>query len=95
MKKIFITGGSGTVGTAFIKKYYNDYKFYSYSRGEKSQVSLKRKFPNIEIIIGGIEEKNYLISQVIKTNPDIIIHAAALKHVDTAEKQPIKTSRIK
>lgn len=96
MKKIFITGGSGTVGTAFIKKYYNDYKFYSYSRGEKSQVSLKRKFPNIEIIIGGIEEKNYLISQVIKTNPDIIIHAAALKHVDTAEKQPIKaiTSNI-
>lgn len=96
MKKIFITGGSGTVGTAFIKKYYNDYKFYSYSRGEKSQVALKRKFPDIEIVIGGIEEKNYLISQVIKINPDIIIHAAALKHVDTAEKQPIKaiTSNI-
>tara|TARA_Y100000389_G_C17460868_1_gene521586 strand:- start:2188 stop:3144 length:957 start_codon:yes stop_codon:yes gene_type:complete len=96
MKKIFITGGSGTVGTAFIKRYYNDYKFYSYSRGEKSQVALKRKFPNIEILIGGIEEKNYLTSQIIKTNPDIIIHAAALKHVDTAEKQPIKaiTSNI-
>ena len=70
MKKIFITGGSGTVGTAFIKKYYNDYKFYSYSRGEKSQVSLKRKFPNIEIIIGGIEEKNYfnIIKNFIKKN---------------------------
>jgi FlaA1/EpsC-like NDP-sugar epimerase len=96
MKKIFITGGSGTVGTAFIKRYYNDYKFYSYSRGEKSQVALKRKFPNIEILIGGIEEKNYLTSQIIKINPDIIIHAAALKHVDTAEKQPIKaiTSNI-
>ena len=92
MKKIFITGGSGTVGTAFIKRYYNDYKFYSYSRGEKSQVALKRKFPNIEILIGGIEEKNYLTSQIIKINPDIIIHAAALKHVDTAEKQPIKAS---
>ncbi len=96
MKKIFITGGSGTVGTAFIKRYYNDYKFYSYSRGEKSQVALKRKFPDIEILIGGIEEKNYLTSQIIKINPDIIIHAAALKHVDTAEKQPIKaiTSNI-
>ena len=52
MKKIFITGGSGTVGTTFIKKYYNDYKFYSYSRGEKSQVSLKRKFPNILQFLG-------------------------------------------
>ena len=90
MKKIFITGGSGTVGTAFIEKYYNDYKFYSYSRGEKSQVALKRRFPNIEILMGAIEEKNYLTCQIIKIQPDIIIHAAALKHVDTAEKQPIK-----
>ena len=28
MKKILITGGSGTVGTAFIKKYYKPSGFY-------------------------------------------------------------------
>lgn len=88
MKKIFITGGTGTVGKAFITKYYNDYKFYSFSRNEKSQVGLKRLFPNIEIIIGGIENSNLLKNEINKVNPDIIIHAAALKHVDTAEKQP-------
>ena len=88
MKKIFITGGTGTVGKAFISKYYNDFKFYSFSRNEKSQVGLKRLFPNIEIIIGGIENSNLLKNEINKVNPDIIIHAAALKHVDTAEKQP-------
>ena len=88
MKKIFITGGSGTIGKAFISKYYKKYKFYSYARNEKNQVSLKRNFPNIEIIIGGIENKNLLDSELLKVKPDIIIHAAALKHVDTAEKQP-------
>ena len=88
MKKIFITGGSGTVGKSFIKKYYNDFKFYSYARGEKAQVALKRLFPKIEIIIGGVENLNLLTSEIIKINPDIVIHAAALKHVDTAEKQP-------
>ena len=88
MKKIFITGGSGTVGKSFIKKYYNDFKFYSYARGEKAQVALKRLFPDIEIIIGGVENLNLLTSEIIKINPDIVIHAAALKHVDTAEKQP-------
>ena len=35
MKKVLITGGTGVVGTAFIKKYYNKFKFYTYSRGEK------------------------------------------------------------
>ncbi len=88
MKKIFITGGTGTVGKSFISKYYEKYNFISYARNEKEQVSLKRLFPNIEIIIGGIENLSLLSSEILKTEPDIIIHAAALKHVDTAEKQP-------
>jgi len=88
MKKIFITGGTGTVGKAFITKYYKEYKFYSFSRNEKSQVALKRLLPDIEIIIGGIENESLLKSEVSKIKPDIIVHAAALKHVDTAEKQP-------
>jgi len=88
MKKIFITGGSGTVGSSFIKKYYNKYKFYSYCRNEKSQVSLKRRFPDIEIVLGSVEDYPLLASSIVKIKPDIIIHAAALKHVDTAEKQP-------
>ena len=29
MKKVLITGGAGTVGKAFIKKYYNEFKFYN------------------------------------------------------------------
>lgn len=88
MKKIFITGGSGTVGKAFIKKYYKVYKFYSFSRGEKSQVALKRLFPKVEIILGSIDDFALLSSEINKVEPDIVIHAAALKHVDTAEKQP-------
>ena len=88
MKKVFITGGTGTVGKAFISKYYKKFKFYSYSRNEKFQVGLKRLFPRIEIIIGGVENLNLLSNEISKINPDIIIHAAALKHVDTAEKQP-------
>lgn len=88
MKKIFITGGSGTVGTSFIRKYYKKYKFYSFSRGEKAQVALKRLFPDVEIILGSVDDFALLSSEINKINPDIVIHAAALKHVDTAEKQP-------
>ena len=93
-KKIFITGASGTVGKAFIKEYYNLYDIYSYSRNEKSQVALKREFPNIEIIIGSIEDIHTLDCAIANLEIDIMIHAAALKHVDTAEKQPSQAIKI-
>lgn len=93
-KKIFITGASGTVGKAFIKEYYDSYEMYSYSRNEKSQVALKREFPNVEIIIGSIEDINTLDCAIANLKIDIIIHAAALKHVDTAEKQPSQAVKI-
>ena len=93
-KKIFITGASGTVGMAFIKEYYNLYDIYSYSRNEKSQVALKREFPNVEIIIGSIEDIHTLDCAIANLDIDIMIHAAALKHVDTAEKQPSQAVKI-
>ena len=93
-KKVFITGASGTVGKAFIKEYYNLYDIYSYSRNEKSQVALKREFPNVEIIIGSIEDIHTLDCAIANLEIDIMIHAAALKHVDTAEKQPSQAIKI-
>lgn len=90
MKKVFITGGSGTVGMNFIEFNLNKYKIYSYSRNEKAQVALKRTFPKVEIILGSVEDKFNLENAVRSVKPDIIIHSAALKHVDSAEKQPIE-----
>ena len=57
MKKVFLTGGSGTVGAAFISKFYGQFKFYSFSRNEKMQVALKRNFQDVEIILGAVEDK--------------------------------------
>jgi short-subunit dehydrogenase len=37
--KILITGGSGTIGKSFIKKYYDDYEFISVSRNDKQTIS--------------------------------------------------------
>ena len=95
MKNLLITGGSGTVGQAFIRENIDKYNFYSYARNEKLQVALKRNFPEVEIIFGSVEKKTELLNAIRKAKPEIIIHAAALKHVDTAEKQPslaIKTN---
>ena len=56
IKKILITGGSGTIGKAFIKRYQDKFKFYNMSRGEGAQSQLKREFPNVVNCIGSIED---------------------------------------
>ena len=94
METVFITGGSGTVGSAFIEANYHAYKFVSYSRNEKMQVALKRKFPDIDIELGSVEDCIALKRAIQRVRPDIVIHAAALKHVDTAERSPIAASKV-
>lgn len=88
MKKVIITGGTGTVGTSFIKKYYNQYEFYSLSRGEEQIAELKNDFPKVTTLVRDICDLDQLISTFELIKPDIVIHAAAMKHVNLAEVNP-------
>ena len=88
MKKIIITGGSGTVGTAFIQKYYKKFKFYNISRNESQISNLKNNFPEVKNYISDILNLDNLINIFESINPDIVIHSAALKHVNLAEENP-------
>jgi FlaA1/EpsC-like NDP-sugar epimerase len=90
MKKVLITGGSGTVGTAFINEYYNEYDFYNISRNETYISNLSRDFPKVVSYIGDICNLETLINVFEAVKPDIVIHAAAMKHVNLAEEQPTK-----
>ena len=94
MKKVLITGGAGTVGTAFIKEYYDQYEFYNFSRGEHQIAKLSSNFPKVKSIIGNICDPEYLINTFENIQPDIVIHAAALKHVNLAELNPSQTIDI-
>ena len=87
-KKVFITGGSGTIGQSFIAENYGKFEFLSYARSEKMQVALKRNYPDISITMGAVEDAVGLMIAVRQFQPDIIIHCAALKHVDTGETNP-------
>ena len=50
MKKLLITGGSGTIGRKFIEMYSDEYEIYNYSRDEGLQADLLRTFPNVKNI---------------------------------------------
>ena len=95
-KRVLITGGSGTIGRAFIRNYYNDFiSFYNLSRNENSQTELHKEFPKIPYqFLGNIEDKLTVYRAFEEIKPDIVIHAAAVKHINLAEEQPIHTCNV-
>lgn len=94
MKKVLITGATGTVGESFIKEYYDKYLFYGISRNETKIAELNKSFPKVETFVGDVKDFEWITTIVNKIKPDIIIHAAALKHVDLAEKNQLEAVKV-
>jgi UDP-N-acetylglucosamine 4,6-dehydratase len=88
MKKVLITGGTGTVGEAFIKEYYDEYEFITLSRNEAKIAEVSKSFPKVKTFVADVTDYEQLSVIISKELPDIIIHSAALKHIDIAEKNP-------
>ena len=86
-KRILIFGGSGSLGNEIIKTYIDNNTIINYSRDECKhwKMSLKWKTPNLTHIIGNIRDKARVETAILREKPNIIIIAAALKHVDRCE----------
>lgn len=80
--KYLITGGSGFLGQELIKRLEGN-EIRVLARNEGNLVALKEKFPNIEIMVGDIED-SYSCERAVK-DVDGIFHLAGLKHVRLAE----------
>lgn len=93
-KKILVTGGTGSFGqyftNFFLKKYPKIKKFIIYSRDEAKQFEMSKKFnhPALRFFIGDVRDRQRL--ERAAAGVDLIIHAAALKHVAIAEYNPIE-----
>lgn len=95
--KILITGGTGSVGRSFIDEYSKLYEIINYSRNEKNIFDFSKDFSDVKSVMGDVSDLASLIKNFIEIKPDIVIHAAALKHVDLGESnqtQFIKTNII-
>lgn len=98
---ILITGATGSFGKAFVKKLIKDKykkKIVVFSRDELKQFNLKKELEskeNLRFFLGDIRDLDRLAYAF--RDIDTVIHAAALKQVDTAEYNPfefIKTNII-
>ena len=87
-KTILIFGGSGSLGHKLVDRYLNDNTIYVYSRDESKhwQMSISyKKHPNLHFIIGDIRDFSKVHQSISRFNPDVIIIASALKHIDRCE----------
>lgn len=89
---ILITGGTGSFGKAFITRLLNDVnprRIVIFSRDELKQYEVRQQFEDdsrLRWFIGDIRDRHRL-ERAMK-DVDYVVHAAALKQVDTAEYNP-------
>ena len=96
-KKILIFGGAGALGKTLIKRYYEHNEIIVFSRDEHKHYNLLKEYPKVKSIIGDIKDKDSINNALLKEKPNIVINAAALKHVPICEDNPyesVKTNII-
>ena len=95
-KSLLITGGTGSFGKSFSEKLIKSFKpkkLIIFSRDEFKQYEMEKElkslsFKNYRFFIGDVRDCERL--KMAFRDIDIVIHAAALKHVPSAEYNPFE-----
>lgn len=95
-KTIIVTGGAGSFGQKFVElvlKEHNPKSIRVYDNRELALVEMERKFNDerLRFLIGDVRDVNRLKRAM--NGVDIVVHAAALKHVPICEYNPIEAVR--
>jgi len=88
--KYFITGGTGSLGKALIRRILRNKKnkVIVYSRDEGKQANIFRNSERVKCVIGDVRDFQKLDTTMRIHKPDFVIHTAALKRVDDMEFHP-------
>lgn len=96
-KCVLITGGTGSFGKMFTKLIFRKYpdvrRLVILSRDEQKHYQMELeypvdKYPGLRFFIGDVRDESRLMSAF--EGVDIVIHAAAMKHVPIAEYNPME-----
>ena len=91
---ILVTGGTGSFGRAFIGEVlsnHNPQRVAVFSRDELKQYEMKQQYlddDRVRFFLGDIRDRDRL--RMAMSGVDYVVHAAALKQVDTAEYNPME-----
>jgi len=95
-KSILITGGTGSLGNALVKRLIREYKpsrLIIFSRDEVKQLEMRKIFPEekykfMRYFLGDVRDA-LRVREALR-GVDYVVHAAALKQVPSGEYNPIE-----
>lgn len=95
-KCILVTGGTGSFGQRFVRRLVEEDRadrIVIYSRCEQRQYQMShmpefRDCPKLRFMIGDVRDRHRL--EMATRGVDVIVHSAAMKHVPTAEYNPME-----
>ncbi len=92
-KTVLITGGTGSFGRHFVQELLSRHapeRVVVFSRDELKQYQMAQAIedPRLQFLIGDVRDAARL--REVTTGVQVVVHAAALKHVLTAERNPME-----
>lgn len=97
MRSVLLTGATGTFGRAFTKRLLDDSlcdRICLFSRGEHAQASMRQELGDdsrLRWFIGDVRDQARLKRAM--NGVDVVVHAAALKRIETGHANPIEMIR--
>lgn len=92
MEKVLITGGTGTFGRWCIEHMVKNFKLTIFSRDEMKQWELEKELEEkgrkIRCVLGDVKDYESVVGAL--RGQDVVIHAGALKIIDSCESNPLE-----
>jgi len=100
-KTVLITGAGGSIGSEIARQVYSgrpkhiilldasEFNLYSIESEFVDKIN-KDSDTEISTILGSVRDEKFIHELLIKHKPQVILHAAAFKHVPIIEKNPIE-----
>ena len=94
-QRILVTGGTGSIGSEVVRQLLKRSPKHVtiLSRDDSKQFYLKEElsaYDNVSFVIGDVRDRESL-NRVFRNGVDIVVHAAALKHVEICEINPTES----
>ena len=95
-RTIFMTGGAGFIGSTLIGRLIERNQvivFDNLSRNALAKLPYA-SHPNLKVVVGDVTDSAAITAEMIKADPHVVVHMAAIAGIDTVIESPTTTMRV-